>query len=634
MKKIFKYIAVLAASVTAFGCYPEVLEVDSSKLPQASDLKPVVSVNQETNEVTLSIENTDVTPVWIPGDVAINDQYNGDKVYKGTVTLVFNEKGEHVVELKAYNSYGLSQGSQRVEFKLDSEKPFDKGLLWWNNTEETNLWLTANTNDRSYYYAPGWSQIADPAVEDGRHSYTVTLPEATTDQWQAQMAFNNLGISTKAGKKYDFQVILNSTKDHPGVTVKLTKNSDDNVFYCADRHVLKAGSNYIYTLTELEGQDIDDLKLVFDFGGNEVGTVITIKEIVFSEHQDDHIPYVSDEGNLWMDAKMDVSFWFADESWNQVDNPGFESKGNYYKVTMPDGMGSQQWQGQLVFNNTGLNTVTSKGYTFVMKLKSTADHPGVTVKLTQQDDDNVYFFADRHILTANEEYVYETDVMAGVAITNAKMVLDFGGGAAGSSVEIYDIALREAELPGPDMTIFDPDYEGNMWRKANRDSVSIWFADNNWLQVPDFGMKTEVVKVDTVLVAGNDTTFLTDTRHSVVIPEGTGASQWQGQVKFNKLGLQLDPAKVYDFYLVLHSTEAHPGAYVKFAAQDTATGTEGATIADFGSVKLPECQDVVFKKSKVKKVTADDMMLILDFGGGTPGTKVIIKDVLIQEHRE
>lgn len=633
MKKIFKYIAALAASVMAFGCYPEVIEMDSAKLPQASDLKPVVTVNQETNEVTLAIENTDVTAIWIPGDVAIAGAYNGSKVYRGNVTLLFNDKGEHTVELKAYNSHGISLGSVPVSFTLENEVDYDKGMAWWDPTEDTNMWLTANTAERTFYYAPGWSQIADPTVEDGRYSYTVSLPEATTDQWQAQVCFANLGISTKAGKKYDFQVILNSNKEHPGVTVKLTKNDDDNVFYCADRHALKANVNYIYTLTEMEGQDIDNLKLVFDFGGNEAGTVVAIKEIVISEHQDNHEPYVSDEGNLWMDAKINVSYWFADESWAPIDNPGFESKLNYYKVTMSEGMGTQQWQGQLVFNNTGIQTVKTKGYKFAVTLKSENDHPGVTIKLTEQDNDNVYFCADRHPLKAGEEWTYEPDVFPGIELKNAKLVFDFGGGVPGTVVEISKITLRETELPGPDMTIFDPADHGNMWLTANRDKLDVYFADNSWAPVPHEDVKAVEVKVDTVVNAPKDTTFFKTLKHIVTIPEGIGAAQWQGQVKFLNLGIKFDPEKVYDFYLVLHSTHDHPGAYVKLAACDAA-GVEGAGLCDMGTVKLKECEDIVVRKSKLKGLTADDMMLILDFGGGVPNSKVTIKDVLIQEHRE
>lgn len=638
MKKTFKYIAALAASLIAFGCYPEVVEMDQNGLPQASDLKPVVSVNQETNEVTLSIENNDLTAVWIPGDVVIAGKYNGDKVYTGPTTLLFNEKGEHTVELKAYNSYGMTLGSMPVKFTLDNEVAYEKGFAWWDPTEASNLWLTANTTERTFYYAPGWAQIADPTVEEGRYGYIVTLPEATTDQWQAQVCFANLGIATQAGKKYDFQVVLNSSKNHPGVTVKLTQNDDDDVFYCADRHVLNAGTNYIYTLADVDGLDIPNLKLVFDFGGNEAGTVVTIKEIVISEHQANHEPYVVEEGNLWADAKIELSYWFANNDWGQIADPGVEVKGKKYVVTIPDGIGTQQWQGQMVFNNTGLNTTKAKGYQFTMKIKSSADYGNMTIKVTQQDNDDVFLVlaqGGKVNLKAGEEYLFDSEVVAGVDITNVKLVLDFGGAAAGSVVELSGICLREAELPGPDMTILDPDYEGNLWRtEADRGNTELKFFGPGWSPLPAPEFKVDIVKVDTVVV-DKDSTFIETLKHTVVIPEGMGPDQWMGQVWFNDLGIKIDPEKVYDFHVVLHSSEDHPNAIVKVAAQNPETLAEGAEIAFLGQGPLKACEDKVFKATKIKKMEAETIALIIDLGGAAvPGSKVIIKDVLIQEHRE
>lgn len=39
----------------------------------------------------------------------------------------------------------------------------------------------------SFYYAPGWGQIADPKYTLSEWCICCFLAEATTDQWQAQM---------------------------------------------------------------------------------------------------------------------------------------------------------------------------------------------------------------------------------------------------------------------------------------------------------------------------------------------------------------------------------------------------------------------------------------------------------------
>lgn len=149
-----------------------------------------------------------------------------------------------------------------------------------------NMWLSATINEITYYYAPNWTQIANPKMEENGNDYTVTLPEATTDQWQAQMAFHT-NMASSADKNYDFYVELTSTEDHPGVTVKLTKEGDDNTFYFADRHPLTADETFIYKVPNMPGIDIDKINLFFDFGGCAAGTEVNIKNIIFQEHREE-----------------------------------------------------------------------------------------------------------------------------------------------------------------------------------------------------------------------------------------------------------------------------------------------------------------------------------------------------------
>ena len=128
--------------------------------------------------------------------------------------------------------------------------PEEKGFFGFDANSDFNMWKNVDYN-MFFWYAPGWSQIADPGFEAGDNDYTVFLPEATTDQWQAQMAFKTTNISTSADHNYDFSCILNSDKDLNGVTVKLVMDGDDNVFYFADRIDLKAGENYIFWKSDI-----------------------------------------------------------------------------------------------------------------------------------------------------------------------------------------------------------------------------------------------------------------------------------------------------------------------------------------------------------------------------------------------
>lgn len=158
----------------------------------------------------------------------------------------------------------------------------------WDPADATwNKWLNKNLLSMSYYYAPGWSQIADPGFADNGDNYVITLPEATTDQWQAQVAFHT-DMTSSADKTYDFQVVLNSTLDHPGVTIKLVLSGggdNDNIYYFADRHPLTAYEDYVYRMENMPGIDMDKISLFFDFGGNAAGTEVTVSNVLFQEHR-------------------------------------------------------------------------------------------------------------------------------------------------------------------------------------------------------------------------------------------------------------------------------------------------------------------------------------------------------------
>lgn len=312
----------------------------------------------------------------------------------------------------------------------------------------------------TYYYAPGWTQIDNPGFEADGNNYTVTLPEATVDQWQAQVCFANTGMAATQDKTYDFYLVMNSTQDHPGVTVKLTQNDNDNVFFFADRHQLTAYEDYVYKVVAMPGIDASNLKLVFDFGGNAAGTEVTIKDIIFRESQSAAAPEPEQPGpldpnsaaNLWKAANTsEISYWFADNNWAQIADPELTAGDNEYTLIMPEGIGATQWQGQFVFNHTGIVISPDKTYDFQVTLYSEADHPHVTVKPCYEQvaadgsksDVNEFLYKPDIALAAYEEYVYTATGLAGTDIPDMKLVFDFGGAVGGSKVIISGITLIE-----------------------------------------------------------------------------------------------------------------------------------------------------------------------------------------------
>lgn len=160
-------------------------------------------------------------------------------------------------------------------------------VTWVDVDSDENLWHGC-TWTNSFYYAPGWAQIADPTVNVDGNVITIDLPEATTDQWQAQVAFHT-DITTAADKNYDFRVTFYSNTDNPGVTFKCVLSgggNNDNVFYMADRLNIPAYEEVTYKWVNLPGIDMDKMSVFFDFGGNPAGTSMQIKDIIIQEHHE------------------------------------------------------------------------------------------------------------------------------------------------------------------------------------------------------------------------------------------------------------------------------------------------------------------------------------------------------------
>ena len=350
-----------------------------------------------------------------------------------------------------------------------TSKEGEKEWEGFDPNSQFNMWKDVDYS-MFFWYAPGWNQIADPDFKANGNDYTVTLPEATTDQWQAQMAFKTTNISTNAATNYDFSCIINSDKDLNGATVKLVMDGDDGVFYFADRIDLKAGQDYIFWKSDMPGIDMERVNLFFDFGGCQAGTTINISNIVLKDHANDDgtVPPNNNDNpdnpdgptmdwdyesasNLWKavdDGTLFDAFgyWFANDGWTALDpQPVATHSGDTYEITLPEGMGGSQWQGQFHID-TQLTASASKQYHFQLVMEADNDCTGVTIKLTDAGDTN-FFCEGRHDIKADEPFVYtlkNATLKEGTDASAIRLFFDFGGSPAGTKVKISKIVFKEA----------------------------------------------------------------------------------------------------------------------------------------------------------------------------------------------
>lgn len=331
----------------------------------------------------------------------------------------------------------------------------------FNYNHEANLWKPVDAegaHSYSFFYAPGWTQIADPEVSCAGGKYTFSLPSATSEQWQAQcFIIPTTDLPLSAATNYDFSCILNSSTDIKKVTLKLTDTTNDGNFLFTENVNLTAFEDYVFYLSDLPGIDAAAVKMVFDFGGNPDNTEVTIKRIVLKDHAIDdgtHKGGASGENpgggldtsgtDIWDNAKVSYTWWYSMADWSGTLTPEISTISNGWKVVIPAGIGGSEWQGQTHFTLDAPASAAKK-YDFCVTLNSSAACT-CSVKLAWEgnDKDHAFFYDGNVALSAYEDFQYiQSGVSPDADYDKLALFIDLGRTPAGAEVEIKDIHLYE-----------------------------------------------------------------------------------------------------------------------------------------------------------------------------------------------
>ena len=493
-----------------------------------------------------------------------------------------------------------------------------------------NMWKGITPN-ATFYFNPGWATERTGEMEasyvQGNNDYTVTVPDACSDRWQAQFHLHT-GLNISAANNYDFSVIFNADKDIDGVTVKVTNEADNDAIIDVDNVSLKAGQDVVFWVSDAAGKDLDQVKVVFDFGHATEATTINVSNIVLKNHADDDgtvIPSGGDDpdapkmdwdyesgANLWKavdDGSLFDAFgyYFADDGWSPIAYADATHSGDAYELTLPDGLGGSQWQGQFHID-TKLTASAQKAYNFYFVMETDADCPGVTVKLTDSGDTN-FFCEGRHDIKADEPFIFKLEgatLKEGTDASAIRLFFDFGGSPAGTHVKISKIYFEEA-------VVLNYDDPANLWKGVDDGSVAsefgYYFADDGWGGI-----------------AFNEATHSGDS-YSIKLPDGLGGSQWQGQFHIDTQ-LTASASKEYHFQLEMEADADCPGVTIKLTdSGDTNFFCEGRH-----DIKADEPFVFTLKNAKLKEGTdASAIRLFFDFGGSTPGANVKISKIIFKE---
>ena len=157
MKKILYHSAFAFLAAFLLGaCSPEDFSGANGELPNIADYADNfnISVDQDINTANFSFNSTEgITPIWV-----IDGAYSSDY----TLSKYYRKKGTYDVECFVKNRNGISKESVKKQFTVEKTKM--NGFAGFVEDSEFNLFKKISFPEKpsAGYYAPGWSQIADP----------------------------------------------------------------------------------------------------------------------------------------------------------------------------------------------------------------------------------------------------------------------------------------------------------------------------------------------------------------------------------------------------------------------------------------------------------------------------------------
>ena len=656
MKHIWNKIAILSTILMAAACEPTYPELNEAALPQASDFDVVITVDQETNMATFEMKNTGVVPVWIFGSELIDGKANKKYAYTGNnVTLRFREEGMHSVEVKAYNTNGISVGSMMKNFSMTNtyRDPFDPTPYIRNISGGSSQdWVWNSTEDNHFGCGPvgdplGWWQCGangkkgflydDVMTFDSDGNYTLDPGDgmAYANTGSEYMSDNNTGEDylfpvEKSTKKYTFENNWNEA----GI---------EEIFL-----VLESGSVMSYVPHKSAVQE--PRFQVLETKTAEMKKKLKLMSTVYTPNNKDGISWYYEfvpKGSVIGEA--DPLFGVESKTW-VLDN---ETQG--YMGCGPDFGGSSSWwgatphdkdnfgvkddeitffaNGKYVFNpgEDGMvycnweSGYRPDGY-YSGDGSTDYDAPGEVQESTYtlgSDEIGEYIEIPAGILygyIAKPQVLTETNRLYIKELTPDKLfvVANFEGISWQFIYRPKDGQVDPTPGPEPvqplDPTNYDLDGETNLWKAATLD-VETWYSPGDWSGgiTPDYEITT-----------GNGIT--------VTIPDGVGGSEWMGQTKL-KSGISSSSDKEYDLSVTLLADED-----MTVTIKLTNDPEENDDIHSFfydGQVQLTAGEPLVYRRHNLKQsVSGDNVMLIFDFGRSPVGSTVTAKDIVFQEHQD
>jgi hypothetical protein len=305
MKKIYHTILWLVLPFLAIACSPqEYAEIDSSALPSISDVEDAISVtvDQETNMVTFSMDKVGCNPYWIFSD--------GDYSTVNGVEKLFAKEGDYTVEVKVGNRNGLSDGSVIKSFHINATL-VDETLVtalcgglanntkeWvWNSKVDAHFGCGpaygADGYDLSTYGLYWWSCSKNGKSDVGMYDDSFTFGSEGSYAYNpgdGGTVFVNAGVTISSLVSYS----TNDGNDYPATvsaqntTWELSYEGDDlYITFPAGTFLGYVPNDYIYNTPKFKVLSITENKMVLVADNGSIAwRYVFIPKSVFDSEED------------------------------------------------------------------------------------------------------------------------------------------------------------------------------------------------------------------------------------------------------------------------------------------------------------------------------------------------------------
>jgi hypothetical protein len=468
MNKIIKTLGLaLVAGLTLASCSEEKFDgVNQNGQPNIQDVDYTVSVDQNTNIVTFTLNTPGYYPIW---------EIEGSPEYKGTTNGLRKHyifKGNYKYTLKVGNRNGISDGIIEGSFDVDTTRyDFSKTIaaLTDDGSKEWRIFASKKAHiacgqpggDGTDWWAAGPNEKADQGIYDDRVVFTNTN-DYKYDAGEDGNTFINAGVTSfdvAAGGDYSIPLVGNFGMQ---AEAKYALGYDD----ATDTETITLPAHTLFPYIANQDQiDKDYTFRILSIDSKYMELALDREGIVWHFtfiNGDDPAPTTDFDPDMvnWADAASDLNlarklnevgtmvFWWADGNWTQQADPTFSYADGIYSITAPYAT-VQQWQAQCSIHNGNVAVEAGKPYDIQVTLVASEAFGNATVKICEDvegdkpellNENPVSLKKGENVLRYAKRYPQSDGTDASGA--NLKFILDLGGCPAGLNVQVKDIIIQ------------------------------------------------------------------------------------------------------------------------------------------------------------------------------------------------